>query len=99
VWGCGTTAKKRGLLPFLFHGIYQDFTADPDPDPAFHFIADPDPPFFTSMRIRNRILVFIKIRGFCDYWSIDPPGFRIPPWLCFWAFNADAKQFGNKIAT
>jgi hypothetical protein len=33
-------------MPFMFHGIYQDFTSDLDPDAAFHFKADPDPPFF-----------------------------------------------------
>ncbi len=66
----GTTAKMCSLLPFLFRGIYKDFSADPDP--AFH-VKRTRIHLFTSMRIRNRILDFIKIMGFCDHWSIDPP--------------------------
>jgi hypothetical protein len=47
--------------PAFHFNVYPDpaFLLDADLDPALHFNADPDP--FTSMRIRNRILLLIKV--------------------------------------
>jgi len=49
-----------------------------DPDPAFLFSADPDPdPVFNinvdPVLIRIVLLLFIKVVGIFDHWSVGPP--------------------------
>jgi hypothetical protein len=34
---------------------------------------------FTTMRIRIRILLLIKVMGICDHWSIDTSGLHFEP--------------------
>ncbi len=50
-------ALKYDHIPYTL-ACHLQIDVDPVPDPAYHFVADPDPDFY-SMLIRKRIRIFI----------------------------------------